>query len=270
MKKRIKFLSLIMALCMTVAAFTACGSSKEDWEYIEEQGKLVIGYTLFKPMNYQENGELIGFDTEFAQAVTEELGVTPEFIEINWDTKITELKSKKIDVIWNGFTMTEKLAEEVDFTMPYLVNKQVAVVQKSKLDQYKTIEDLAKGKITAEAKSAGEKAVQSEEKLKDAEYNSVGLQTDVLMEVKSGTSDVGVIDYTMAKAMLQNETDYSDLAIVEGVELAPEEYGIGFRKNSPKTLKKVNQAIEKLAKSGKLAEIAEKYGLTEQLADNLQ
>ncbi|WP_159459726.1 transporter substrate-binding domain-containing protein [Scatolibacter rhodanostii] len=271
MKKTTKALSLFFALLMVVLSFAACSSSKEDWEYIENRKKMVIGYTLFQPMNYKDDdGKLVGFDTEFAEAVCAELAITPEFVQINWDTKTTELKSKKIDAIWNGFTVTEERKKEFDFSVPYVVNKQVAVVKKERADEFKTIENLATAKLTAETKSAGESAIQGDEKLKDADYISVEFQTDALLEVKSGTSDVAVIDYTMAKSMLSEGSDYSDLMIVEGLELSPEEYAVGFRKDSPVTLEKVNAAIETLAESGKLGEIAAKYNLGEELADNLK
>ena len=74
---------------------TASGDS--DWAYIEGKGKMTIGVTMFAPMNYEENGELIGFDTELAKAVCEKIGVEADFIEINWDSKEIELNSKNID-----------------------------------------------------------------------------------------------------------------------------------------------------------------------------
>ena len=93
-------------------------------------------------------------------------------------------------------------------------------------------------------------------------------QTDALLEVKSGTSDIGVMDYIMAKATIGEGTDYSDLVILD-IKFDPEEYAIGFRKNSPVTLEKVNAALEKLAASGKIAELAKKYNLYDQLPETL-
>jgi polar amino acid transport system substrate-binding protein len=65
----------------------------------------------------------------------------------------------------------------------------------------------------------------------------------------------------MSIGTLKSGSDYADLAVVEGKDFAPEQYGIAFRKDSPETLKKVNAAIQKLADDGKLDEIAEKYNL---------
>ena len=101
-----------------------------DLAYVKEKGELVIGITLFAPMNYyNENKELIGFETEFAKAVCEKLGVTPKFVEINWDTKEIELNAKSIDCIWNGMTITEERLANMSISVPYMQNKQVMVAK---------------------------------------------------------------------------------------------------------------------------------------------
>ena len=102
-----------------------------DWAYIQEKGKMIIGITYFAPMNYKDDsGKLIGFETEFATAVCEQLGVTPEFVVINWNTKETELAGKTIDCIWNGMTITEERQENMSISIPYMENKQVMITKK--------------------------------------------------------------------------------------------------------------------------------------------
>ena len=101
-----------------------------DWEYIKNKGELVIGITYFTPMNYlDENGNLVGFETEFATAVCKELGVTPKFVEINWKTKEIELNSKNIDCIWNGMTIDDDRLATMSITIPYMQNKQVMITK---------------------------------------------------------------------------------------------------------------------------------------------
>ena len=76
--------------------------------YISNKGELVIGVTYFEPMNYLDaDGKLTGFETEFAEAVCEKMGVTPKFQKIDWDSKEVELNSKTIDCIWNGLTIDD-------------------------------------------------------------------------------------------------------------------------------------------------------------------
>ena len=119
-------------------------SGDSDLDYIKKNGKMIIGYTVYDPMNYtDDNGEFVGFDTEFAKAVCEKLGVTPEFVEINWDTKEIELNAKSIDCIWNGFTINEEREENLDFSIPYILNKQVVVIRKADKDKYTDTASLA-------------------------------------------------------------------------------------------------------------------------------
>jgi polar amino acid transport system substrate-binding protein len=137
-------------------------AEEDDWAYIQEKGKLIIGITEYAPMNYyDESGRLIGFDTEFAEAVCEILGVTPEFIVINWDTKEIELQAKSIDCIWNGLTVTEERKENMDFSASYIKNMQVPVIASKNKDRFKTVDDLKKAALVAEAGSAGETEAKS-------------------------------------------------------------------------------------------------------------
>jgi ABC-type amino acid transport substrate-binding protein len=132
--------ALLIVCCM--AGFTAC-SKKSDWEYIGDKGTLVVGVTDYKPMDYQNgDGSWTGFDAEAARLVGAALGLKVEFIEISWDEKITELKSKKIDVIWNGMTVTDELKENMDFSYSYAQNSQVAVIKKSDAAIYTSIETI--------------------------------------------------------------------------------------------------------------------------------
>ena len=280
-----KILALLMAGAMAVTAFAGCsanvnsnsnsdatkdvasGSSKEesDWDYISGKGKMTIGITYFEPMNYlDENGKLTGFETDFATAVCEELGVTPDFQEIEWDSKEIELNAKTIDCIWNGLTITEEREANMNITLPYMQNKQVMVVKAENADKYKTAEDMKDAKVVAEAGSAGEEVAKGEDFFKDAKYTPADSQAKCLLEVKSGTSDVAIIDYVMSIGTLRDGSDYADLKIVEDQEFSPELYGIAFRKGSDASAK-VSDSIVKLYMSGKLQEIAEKYNLKEQI-----
>lgn len=87
-------------------------------------------------MNYLgEDGELTGFETEFATAVCAKLGVEPKFVEINWDAKLLELESKNIDCIWNGMTITPELQEAISISDPYIKNYQVVVIRRRRRGQ---------------------------------------------------------------------------------------------------------------------------------------
>lgn len=235
-----------------------------DWQYIADKGNFVAGITLFEPMNYyDENGELTGFETEFTKAVCEKLGVEAKFQEIEWDKKEIELNAKTIDAIWNGLTVTEERKENMGFSKSYVRNKQVVVIKADNKDKYTDEASMAGASCAAESGSAGQTAIETSSVLSQNEFVGASAQKDVLLEVKAGTVELGVLDYVMAKASIGEGTDYSDLMIVEGVELAPEEYAIGMRKGDTETIEKVNGAIDELVADGTLKALAEKYGLAD-------
>ena len=145
----------------TVAELTA--SEYEDWNYVKNNGKFIVGYTIFAPIAYEADGELTGFDIELAKAVAAYLGLTVEFKEINWDSKEAELNGKNIDCIWNGMTITAERQEQMEVSIPYMYNKQVAVIRKSNVDIYRSTADMGNAIIGAEKGSAGMACVVEED-----------------------------------------------------------------------------------------------------------
>ena len=262
-----KFISTVLALGMA-ASLAACGGSAStaastestaasaaeatadsDLAYIKNKGKMTIGYTVYEPMNYTDaDGNFTGFDTELATAVCAKLGVEPDFVEINWDTKIVELDAKSIDCIWNGMTLTDDIMANTACT-------------KADAD-YSSTADLVGKTIVAEAGSAGESAISEDESLSQADYVSKSVQTDCLMEVAAGTADAAVLDLTLTTAMIGEGTDYANLAIKD--ELNAEEYGAAFRKGSD-AADAVNAAFDELKADGTMQALADKYSLA--LAD---
>ena len=243
------------------AAASAAETAASDLDYIKEKGKMVIGYTVYEPMNYTDaDGNFTGFDTELATAVCEKLGVEPEFVEINWDTKVVELDAKSIDCIWNGMTLTDDIMANTATTKAYAKNAQVVVVKDG--TDYSSTADLVGKTVVAEAGSAGEAAIEGDENLAQADYVSKSVQTDCLMEVAAGTADAAVLDLTLANAMIGEGTDYASLKIVE--ELNAEEYGVAFRKGSD-TAAAVDAVFDELKADGTMQALADKYDLA--LAD---
>lgn len=279
MKK--KSIALILAALAVIMCFAlaACGGTQggetpstdnpenvaSDLAYIKEKGEMIIGYTEFAPMNYKnDDGEFVGFETDFAKAVCEELGVEAKFQLISWEAKETELAAKTIDCIWNGMTITPERLEAMSISTPYMANKQVLIVKAENADKYLKPEDMEGAKIVAEVESAGEGVAKEDAFFAKAQYTSVADQATALMEVASGVSDGCVVDYVLSIGMIGEGTDYEDLVVVDSLAFADEEYGIAFRKDSDTTAA-VNDAISALVANGKLAEIAADYKLEAQL-----
>lgn len=247
-----KTIAVLFAVLLLLSCFTGCGK--------EEAKTVVVGYTIYAPMNYMEEGsdELIGFDTELAEAVFTNLGYKVLFQEIDWNQKYTDLDSGAIDCVWNGFTCNTAdddgilRSEKVDFSYNYMENRQVIVVKND--SPIVTAADLAGKQGAAESGSAGETYGQGFDGVTIKGFN---YQTDCLFEVNAGSVDFAVLDAQLAKSYCGNG-DYANLKIVEDLSSDVEYYAIGFKKGSNLTAQ-VNAELEKLAVDGTIAALAEKY-----------
>ncbi len=271
-----KLIALILAVMMVSLCACMAAAEESDWEYIQGKGKIVVGMTLFAPMNYYNDAnEFVGFDTELTTAVFSKLGVEVEFVEIDWGSKEIELNSKNIDCIWNGMCITEERKVNMSMTNAYLYNTQAIVAKTDRIADL-----LAAGMdglyVVAESGSTGEGKLQgtieddetvevsAKEYFAKANYTAVDSMAKALMEVKSGTADIALVDSVCALAMVGEGTDYADMTVNLDNNFGLQEYGIAFRKGSDVTAK-VNEAIIELTKDGTIAEIAARYGLTDAL-----
>ncbi len=230
-------------------------NADSDMAYVKDKGTLIVGITEFEPMDYKdENGNWIGFDADMAAAFAESLGVSVEFIEIDWDNKIMELDGRTIDCVWNGMTLTDEVTSSMECSNAYCNNAQVVIVPSAKADDYQDTESIADLSFAVEAGSAG--AAQAD--LLGLSYTPVKQQSDALMEVAAGTSDAAIIDSLMAAAMIGEGTGYADLTYTVG--LNKEEYGVGFRKGSDLAAA-LNDFFAASYKDGSMMECAETYGV---------
>lgn len=247
----------LFALLLTVATVATCcfsftGCSKDD-------NVLKVGVTDYKPMDYYENGEWLGFDADLAREVGKILDKKIEFVEINWDNKVMDLNSKAIDIVWNGMTITDDLKQNILISEPYLENKQVVVCQASEAGKYNTVEDVLKAEeIFVENGSAGNAVIKTLDGLKDKQLQTADAQKDTFLPVKASSSKIAVVDILMAQVLTGVGTSYSELTFKD-VGFEVEQFGIGFRKTDTELKNNIENAIKTLKENGKYAEIQKKY-----------
>lgn len=267
MKKR------MAALLAAIAAFTAFAVSgcnkydaSEDWAYIQDKGTMIVGYTVYDPVAYMEDGVLVGFEVELAKAVAEKLGIKAEFQQIDWNGKVTEINARNIDVIWNAMTITDELKEQIDITEPYMKNFTVAVVKAENAAQYKDKAGLkTAAKIAVEAGSSGHKAVSEDAELAGVAVLECTDQIGALNEVAAGTSPVAVVDGILYSSLKNKpESVVNTGSLVTTVQFAEEYFGIGVRKGSD-FMSHLVGALDELKADGTYAELADKYNLTDKL-----
>jgi polar amino acid transport system substrate-binding protein len=252
-----KRLSLMIFSIVTVFSLLAACSSPTAKDSSEENNKLIIGIDdKFAPMGFRdENNEIVGFDIDYAKAAGEKMGMDVTFQPIDWKTKEAELSSGRIDLIWNGYTITDERKEKVLFTKPYLKNAQVVVTLED--STIKTLDDLEDKVVGLQSLSSAADALNgSPVKAKVKEVTEFTDNVLALNDLKSGRLDAVIIDEIVINYYITTQNE--SFKVLEE-SLAPEEYGIGVKKGNEELLEKLQKALDELNEDGTAAEISNKW-----------
>lgn len=262
-----RILALILSIVSVMTACFCMTGCKKDKDNIVDvtPNKIVVGYTVYEPMNYTEKGVFKGFDTELALMVFTALGYDVKFQIIEWSNKYVELNEGTIDCIWNGFTSNgsdkiDGVSHErntlVDFSYNYMQNAQC--ILKKKNDAHITDKaDFAGKTIAFENGSGGDSLASEYKKTVDLMKAGATSQMEAITNLNNDAADYAIVDVILAQSILDT---YTDLEINVGLTIPIEYYAIGFKKESTLTAK-VNIMLEAFAKTGQLQALADKYNV---------
>lgn len=241
-------LSLLALVCATGLA----GCGKKDAPAANEKKELIVGIDdTFAPMGFKQDGKLVGFDVELAQKVAEKIGKTVKFQNIDWDLKETELESGNIDLIWNGYSVTDDRKEKVLFSDAYMQNKQLIITTDK--TGIKTKADIAGKSVAVQKNSSAYDAVMKDEafikNLKDSKPTQFDTNNDCFMDLESGRSDAIVVDETLARYYMKQQSNGVNYMVLEE-DFGTEDYAVGMRKSDTALCKDINQALKELKEDG--------------------
>ncbi len=222
---------------------------------IVEKKSMIVGFTEYPPLGFQENGEVTGFDIDIAKEVGKRLGVEIEFVYIDWDAKVLELSAGNIDMIWNGLTITEDRQKEILFSKPYFNNRIVILTLKD--TPINAIGDLKGKNVGVELQSSGQIALETNDIFSTlsemVKYTTI---TEAVLDLKAGGIDAIVADEIFARYAVSKEVD--SFKIPEDV-FGSENYGIGFRLKDVALRDKIDEIIDDIADDGTALEISLKW-----------
>ncbi|AFM02173.1 amino acid ABC transporter substrate-binding protein, PAAT family [Desulfitobacterium dehalogenans ATCC 51507] len=265
-----KLIAVAMTVLMSGLLLAGCGSSSsagganepgkanKEPEKGAVQQKIVIGLDdTFAPMGFRDDGgNLVGFDLDMAKEVASRLDMDVEFKPIDWNSKEVELNSKKIDMIWNGLTITAERLEKIAFSKPYMANRQIIVVLSG--SDIKTKADLA-GKVVATQEGSSSVDALNAEPEVTGTFKELRTYADfvaVLNELAIGRADAVVGDEPVLKYYM-NKKPGTFVAIED--DFGEEEFGVGLRKDDTELLSKLQGALDAMKADGKSAEISKKW-----------
>ena len=113
--------SLLLALLL------ACGCRSTS---PERRGTLRIGTRAdAPPIAFRQDGKWGGWEVDLGRALARRLGLKPVFVACPADQLADALLSGKVDVLMAGLAIDETLRTQMDFSTPYLVVGQTAIVR---------------------------------------------------------------------------------------------------------------------------------------------
>ena len=256
--------SLLLVALTAGVLLTACSKKEEPVAAAAPApapaaaAAIVVGLDdNFPPMGFRdEKNELVGFDIDLAKEAGKRLGVEVTFKPIDWNAKEAELTGKRVDVLWNGLTITEERKANILFTTPYLENRQIVVVLdkseiKGKADLAGKVVGVQQGSSAVDAVKKDEATAKSLKELKE-----FGDNVAALMDVEAGRLDALVVDevvgryYTAKKPGTYRVLDDN---------FGTEDYGVGMRKDDTELLGKIQKAMDEMKKDGTAAKISTQW-----------
>lgn len=258
--KKSKVLIVLALLSMVISGCGSKDKTVDAWSTIEERGSIILGLDdTFVPMGFRNNsGEFTGFDVELAIEAAKRMELDIEFQPVDWNLKEQELDSGNIDMIWNGYSINEERKKKVNFTRPYLDNKQIIVVLSE--SDINTKEDL-KGKIVATQNSSSSLAAIEAEGatsgFKNGEVILFDTYNEAFMDLEAKRVEAVVADQVLARYYMA-ERGEKKYKIVDG-DFGDEEYGVGLRKGDNTLLGKLNKALDEMKADGTAEGISVKW-----------
>ncbi|MDG6737403.1 ABC transporter permease subunit [Staphylococcus aureus] len=254
MKCLIRFilvLGLLISSAMVYINPTAHAEQDQTWEKIKERGELRVGLSAdYAPMEFEHtvNGktEYAGVDIDLAKKIAKDNNLKLKIVNMSFDSLLGALKTGKIDIIISGMTSTPERKKQVDFSDSYMMTKNIMLVKKDKVNEYKDIKDFNNKKVGAQKGTEQEKIAQTE--IENASITSLSRLPDVILALKSGKVEGVVVEKPVAEAYLKQNPKLG----ISNVKFNEEEKDtvIAVPKDSPKLLSQINKTIKEVKDKG--------------------
>lgn len=210
----------------------------------------------FPPMGFRDaDNQIVGFDVDMAKEAGKRLGLEVEFKPIDWSAKEAELNGKRVDVLWNGLTITEARKQNINFTAPYMANHQIIVVGNDSPVQTKA--DLAGKVVGAQDGSSATDAIAKDPIAGGIkQVKKFGDNVTALMDLGAGRLDAIVVDEVVGRYLISKRAgEYRVLDENFGTE----DYGVGVRKDDTELLSQLDKTLDAMKQDGTAGRIATQW-----------
>lgn len=256
MKKLLLTASLLVSML-----FTGCGGDSAGNTPAAAPEKIVVGLDdEYAPMGFKdENNQIVGFDVDLAKETTKRLGSEVEFKAIDWNSKEAELKSGRIQILWNGLDITPEREQNMLFSKPYMDNRQIIFVRNGENQDITSEADLANKAVGTQSGSTAEAYINSNDVLLESfrEFKTYGDYVSAFMDLENGRLDTLICDEIIGRYyMAKHPNTIQALDVTVGPIT---QFGIAFAKENTQLRDRVQKAFDEVIADGTAAKISEQW-----------
>lgn len=219
---------LILSACGTDKASTDEGKNGSGGE--EKKTLRVVTDAAYAPFEYQDKGEIVGFDVDFIKAVAKEAGYEIEIVNTGWDPLFVEIEQENADIGISSITINDDRKQTYDFSLPYFLSTNKILVPAD--SDIQSAQDLVGKKVAVQKATTGQEAVEAilganHKDIKKFEDNNLAI-----LELLNGGADAVVADNGVIESYAKNNPDQNLVVRGDSETFAAEFYGLLFPKGS--------------------------------------
>ena len=251
-----KFIVLLLAVLMVLAAFAGCAKQEESSLTIEKGKLLMSTNASFPPYEMTTDaGGFEGIDVEIAQAIAAKLGLELEILDMDFDAALLAVQEGKSDIVMAGVSVTEDRQLVMDFSNSYATGVQVVIVKEG---SDVTMDNLGEMMIGCQRGTTGyiyasdtpDNGGYGEDHVIAFDNGAAAVQA-----LMNGQVDCVIIDSAPAQEYVAANPG---LTLLEG-NWVEEQYAIGMDKGNTALVEAVNKALSELIADGTVQNIIDKY-----------
>lgn len=265
---------MVVAACTLAVSLglAACGSTTDAAEPTEErvvpdvdlvsEGRLLTCTHLpYQPFQYEEGGEVVGFDVDIVDLIADELGVEQAIVDMPFEgiQNGEALDAGECDIAAAAMTITGPRGEVIDFAYPYFNAAQALLVERA--SPVRGLDGMHGMRLAIQTGTTGAEFVEQYnaehgDPIELVYYSNLSALTQSLRsdETDGVVSDNGPL-HEFAEV-------YRDTEVVAEFDTG-EQYGLAVRKGNTELLDVVNRVLEEARTDGRYEEIHLKwFGVT--------
>ena len=252
-----KFQPFAAAAAIVVALWAVSGAAHADrLDDIKKAGVLrVATFDSNPPFGFVDpkSNQIVGLDVDYARAVAKRLNVKLEIQPTNPANRIAFLTSRKVDLVFANFTITDERKKEVDFSTPYFASGTQFLAKKGVL---KSAQQLNALRIGAAKGTTNEQQVRTQ--FPGATIVAYDDTPFAFAALRAGNVQAITQDGPKLVALLANVPDKTNYEIPP-FAISNDYEGVGVPKGETRLLNTVDDTLKGLEANGTAAKIYDQW-----------